>query len=334
MPTFPTQYSTLSASALATHVSATYGLPGLRGRYLLRGVSDTYLLENEHTKYILKIYRAAHRTSAEIAAEVELLTYLQAHSASVAAPLPAQNGAFLLPLAAAEGERYGVLFAFAPGRVVMDLSESQLRTVGREMARLHHLTAGLTLQHSRPSYDLATTLHQPLRVLEPAFQDYPEGYAALQHLAKQTIVKLESLDTSAFSYGYCHYDFLPKNFHFDAEDQLTFFDFDFAGPGYLVNDVMTFFVHYFLHRLLQGITEAEAERAFAVFVAGYREVRPLADAELAAIPYLGVGFWLFYLAFAYRNFDDWSNTFFGPRYLRERVGWLKQWAAWYCDFSN
>jgi Ser/Thr protein kinase RdoA (MazF antagonist) len=69
-------------------------------------------------------------------------------------------------------------------------------------------------------------------------------------------------------------------------------------------------------------------------VAGYREVRPLADAELAAIPYLGVGFWLFYFAFAYRHFDDWSNTFFGPRYLRERVGWIKKWAAWYCDFSS
>jgi Ser/Thr protein kinase RdoA (MazF antagonist) len=237
-------------------------------------------------------------------------------------------------LAAAEGERFGVLFTFAPGRVVMDLSDAQLRTVGREMARLHNFTAGLTLQHSRPGYDLETTLRRPLLVLEPAFRDYPEGYAELQAIVDQTIAKLERTDTAAFSYGYCHYDFLPKNFHFDADDQLTFFDFDFAGPGYLVNDVMTFSVHYFLHRLHQKASSEEAARAFAVFVAAYREVRPLADAELAAIPYIGVGFWLFYFEFAYRNFDDWSNTFFGPRYLRERVGWIKQWAAWYCDFSN
>jgi Ser/Thr protein kinase RdoA (MazF antagonist) len=334
MPLFPTQYSTLSASALAAHVSAEYGLPDLRGRYLLRGVSDTYLLENEQTKYILKVYRAAHRSQTQLAGEVELLTYLQARGARVAAPLSAQNGAFLLPLAAAEGERFGVLFAYAPGRVVMDLSDAQLRTLGREMAHLHNLTAGLTLQYPRPGYDLDTTLHQPLRALEPAFRDYPEGYAELQHIVTQTLAKLESLDTSAFSYGYCHYDFLPKNFHFDEAGQVTFFDFDFAGPGYLANDVMTSFVHYFLHRLLQGVTEDAATREFAVFVASYREVRPLADAELAAIPYLGVGFWLFYFAFAYRHFDDWSNTFFGPRYLRERVGWIKKWAEWYCDFSS
>ena len=62
MSLFPTQYSTLSASALAAYVSAAYGLPNLRGRYLLRGVSDTYLLENEQARYILKVYRAAHRT--------------------------------------------------------------------------------------------------------------------------------------------------------------------------------------------------------------------------------------------------------------------------------
>lgn len=333
MSLFPTQYSTLSASALATHVGAAYGLPDLRGRYLLRGVSDTYLLENEQARYIFKVYRAAHRTPSEIAGEVELLTYLGTHQAPVAAPLPALDGRFLLPLAAAEGERQGVLFAFAPGRVVMDLTDAQLRTVGREMATLHNLTAGLTLGHPRPGYDLDTTLRRPLQAVAPAFQDYPEGYAYLQDIVARVLAKLEPLDTAAFSYGYCHYDFLPKNFHFDANDQLTFFDFDFAGPGHLVQDVMTFFVHYFLHRLLKGVPEQEATRAFAVFVAGYREVCPLGEAELAAIPYLGVGFWLFYLEFAYRNFDDWSNTFFGPRYLRERVGWMQQWVAWYCDFS-
>jgi Ser/Thr protein kinase RdoA (MazF antagonist) len=329
MSLFPTQYSTLSAQALASYVSAAYGLPALQGRYLLRGVSDTYQLENEQERYILKLYRAAHRTPAQIAGEVELLTYLQAHDASVAAPLPALDGRLLLPFAAAEGERYGVLFAFAPGRVVMDLTDTQLRTVGREMAKLHNLTVGLTLQHPRLGYDLDTTLCRPLQLVAPAFQDYPEGYAYLQDTVARLLDWWTHVDTAGFSTGYCHYDLLPKNFHFADDDHLTFFDFDFAGPGYLVQDVMTFFVHYFLHRLLKGVSEQEATRAFAVFVAGYREVRPLSEAELAAIPALGVGFWLFYLEFAYRHFEDWSNPFYGPRYLRERVGWIKQWVEWY-----
>jgi Ser/Thr protein kinase RdoA (MazF antagonist) len=333
MNIFPTQYSTLSANALAAYIGEAYSIPGLKGRYLLRGVSDTYLLENQEKQFIFKIYRAVHRTKAEIAGEVELLKHLQAQGAPIAAPLPDRTGAFLASFEAAEGKRYGVLFTFAPGRVVADLNDAQLRITGQAMANLHNLTAGLSLRYPRPRYDLDSTLRQPLRMVAPAFHDYPEGLLYLQKIVDQTVNKLENTDMSAFSYGYCHYDFLPKNFHFDAEDRLTFFDFDFAGTGYLVNDAMTFFVHYFLNRLLKGTSAAESARAFAVFVASYREVRPLTEAELAAIPYLGVGFWLFYLEFQYRNFDDWSNNFFGPRYLRERISWIKQWVEWYCDFD-
>jgi Ser/Thr protein kinase RdoA (MazF antagonist) len=137
MSIFPTQYSTLSAAALGPHLSKVYGLPGLSGRYLLRGVSDTYLLENEAAQYIFKIYREAHRTLPEIEGEMELLAYLQTHGVRVAAPLPTQAGKFLVPFEAAEGQRYGVLFAYAPGDVVRDLTDAQLRTVGREMAALH-----------------------------------------------------------------------------------------------------------------------------------------------------------------------------------------------------
>jgi len=42
--------------------------------------------------------------------------------------------------------------------------------------------------------------------------------------------KLAQLDVSAFSTGYCHFDFLPKNFHFDG-DSVTFFDFDFMATA-------------------------------------------------------------------------------------------------------
>lgn len=332
MALFPTQYSTLATTALQQWAARTYGLADVAGRYLLRGVSDTYLLETAGTQYVLKIYRGAHRSRAEILGEVELLRHLHAHGARVAPPLASLAGQYVHEFEAAEGPRHGVLFAFAPGASTFDLSDAQLRTVGREMAALHNLTAGLQLPYPRPTYDAARTLTQPLLALAPAFADYPEGLAYLRNTAALVAAKLENLDAAAFSYGYCHYDFLPKNFHFDAADNLTFFDFDFAGQGYLVNDVMTFFVHCFLHQFTKRVSQAEAERQFELFVAGYREVRALSAAELAAIPYLGVGFWVFYLGFAQENFDDWSNSFFSPRYLRERVALIRQWVEWYCAF--
>jgi len=329
MDLFPTQYSTLSAQALRHHIEQAYGFSGLTCRYLLRGVSDTYVLEGTDEQYILKIYREAHRSLDEIGGEVALLTLLHSKKARVAAPIADASGSYVQRFAAAEGPRHGVLFTYAEGSSVYVMSDAQLRTVGREMARIHKYTAGLQLPHTRPIYDVATTLTRPLQVAAPAFQAYPEGLLYLQKLAAKVETRLAELDTSAFSYGYCQYDFLPKNFHFDAQDTLTFFDFDFAGQGYLVNDVMTFFVHFFLDRHYKGLSSADAERSFAVFVAGYREVRALSDQELAAIPCLGVMFWIFYLGFAAENFDDWSNFFFGPRYLQERVALIKKWVEWY-----
>ncbi len=259
--------------------------------------------------------------------EVELLTRLHAHGIPVAPPLSDQRGEFLQAFEAAEGIRYGIVFAFASGLPSYDLSDAQVERVGQEMARLHNSTAELTLTHPRPVYDLTTTLTLPLQRLASVFAtyDYPEGYAYLTETAARLTAQLEALDTAAFSYGYCHYDFLPKNFHFDEQDQLTFFDFDFAGSGYLVNDVMVFFMHYFLHTVTKRLSAEEANRAFQLFVASYRKVRPLSEAELAAIPTLGFAWWVFFLGFQADHFDDWSNSFFGPRYLRDRVGLIKQW---------
>ncbi len=45
MNLFPTQYSTLSATALGDHIQNKYGFKNLVCRLLVRNVSDTYILE-------------------------------------------------------------------------------------------------------------------------------------------------------------------------------------------------------------------------------------------------------------------------------------------------
>jgi Ser/Thr protein kinase RdoA (MazF antagonist) len=333
MPVFPTQYSTLSAPALAGHIQSRYGLPALRCRYLLRGVSDTYLAENPGGKYIFRVYRNPHRSLTQIKGEVELLTILKERGAAVSYPIPDRHGNTVQVFNAAEGERYGVLFSFAPGSSVYDMNDRQLRTVGNGVAFIHNITSQVELQHPRKAYDLQSTLVWPLETLKPAFKEYhyPEGHAWLAETAEKVIRRMEAFNTQAFSYGYCHYDLLAKNFHFDENENVTFFDFDFAGKGYLANDLMTFLVHFFLLVRDFGWTSERARERFGIFVEGYREVRPVSDEELAAIPCLGFTFWTFFLNFQYENFDDWSNFFFGARFLKSRVALIKHWTDLYCD---
>jgi len=332
MTPFPAQYSTLSALALKDYITAAYGINLISCKYLLRGVSDTYVLEAVDSKYILKIYRDRHRSLTEIQGEVELLNMLKEYGAKVSYPLIDIFGSQMQKFDAAEGTRYGIVLSYAEGKPVFDLNDEQLKTVGREMATVHNITSVVKLNYKRKAYTIDTTLTGPLKVLKPAFADLPDEYTYLKETAMQVIQKLNTFDTKKFSYGYCQYDFLPKNFHFDDNGRITFFDFDFAGQGYLANDLMSFFVHFFMHVFTGKLTSEEADRMFKVFIAAYRKVRPVSDDEIKAIPYFGVGFWIFYLGFQYENFDDWSNPFWGPKFIKDRVALIKVWVDKYCEF--
>ncbi|MBL6444745.1 phosphotransferase [Fulvivirga sp. 29W222] len=332
MKIFPTQYSTLSSSALNDFVKEHYGLGETSCNFLLRGVSDTYLISNKQEKFILKIYRGAHRTLEEINGEVELLNVLKGKDAKVSYPLKDLYGRQIQEFVAAEGIRYGVLFSFAPGKVYYDFTDEQLKIIGKEIAYNHNITSGLDLEYNRKVYNVETTVHKPLKVLKPAFENFTEGYDYLNGISEKVIRKLEGFDTKSFGYGYCHYDYLPKNFHFDEGNNLTVFDYDFCGKGYLVNDLMTFQVHYFFHIVMKGMDKKEADTAFRTAVTGYRELRYISEEELEAIPYLGIMFWNFYLAFQYENFDDFSNTYFGMAHLQKWIGWMKDWENFYCKF--
>ena len=329
MDIFPAQYSTLSATALNDFISGRYGLTDTACRLLIHNVSDTYVIEDAADKYILKIYRDAHRKFDEIAGEVELLTILAERGANVSYPVADLSGHKIQTFNAIEGTRHGVLFTFAQGWVVNDLTDAQLAILGQEMAVIHNITSDISLKYNRISFNIETTITNPIETIKPAFSDLTDEYEYLTSTAQKVIARLNQFDYNNFSYGYCQYDFLPKNFHFDLNNHITFFDFDFAGKGYLANDIMSFYIHYFLEATYGKISRGEAERAFGVFVENYRKVRPLHNDELKAIQCLGFGFWVFYLGFQYENFDDWSSIFFGPKYLKDRTALIKKWVEWF-----
>jgi Ser/Thr protein kinase RdoA (MazF antagonist) len=331
MSIFPTQYSTLSSAALGKYVEKQYGFNNLHCRLLLHNVSDTYQLEGPADKYILKIYRDAHRSLEEINGEVQLLNQYKKQGASVSAPIADEEGRFVQAFNAAEGTRHGVLFTYAAGQPVMAPNEQQIKITGIEMAKLHNIAATVELNYQRKEYNIDTLFTQPLQTLAPAFKNLPEEYEILKSLAVIVTDKLNSFDTSRFSYGYIQYDFLPKNFHFDEQDRLTFFDFDFAGKGWLAHDLMSYWAHYALNTYLGRGTREANDKDFTTFLTAYRSVRHLSAEEEAAIPYLNIGWWIFYLGFQYENFDDWSNFFFNERYLKDRVPSIKKLLTMYTE---
>ncbi len=327
MHLFPIQYSTLSASALNDHLQSAFGLMDTTTTFLVRNVSDTYVVNGAQSKYILKIYRRSHRSQSQIQAEVDLLNYLKQNNARVAYPVANKKGSHLQKFNTGEGERYGVLFSYAPGKVSKDLTDSQLRVLGREMAFNHELLSKPNLVFDRPEYTIESTILQPLKVLQPMFErfDYQEGQEQLQEIAKRTIASFETVDTRQFGFGYCHYDYMPKNFHFTDSDEITFFDWDFAGKGFLVNDLLSFQIHFFFHVTHGATSKEQASKDFQTFVDAYREHRDISDSELSSIPMLGNMFWIFYLAVQYQGFDDFSNPYFNQSFIKQWLNRMVQW---------
>lgn len=323
---FPATYSTLCPTALSSLIKERYQLENVQCKLLVRGVGDTYLVEAAKDRFILRIYRASHRSHAHIMAEIELLGALQHAGVSVSYPIPDHTGTAILQLEAVEGERHAVLFSYAPGQVVRLLSENQLRALGREMARFHHVSADIRLSGERWHFDLETTVFKPLEQLAPRFAEDPEGYAWLHETAARVKDKLSALSSSGISTGYCHFDFLPKNFHFEG-DQVTFFDFDFMGYGWLVNDIMSFWQHLVLDSYTGRMTREAAEEAYRLFLEGYRQYRMVSEEELSLVPYLAIGFWLFYMGF--HTTHDQFYAFSQPAQVKAYTGILRHIVATY-----
>ena len=318
---FPASYSTLSSLALASMIAERYGIPDLRCELILRGVGDTYLVESATDRYILRAYRSSHRTLPQIRAEMEMLLALKRAEVPAAYPIQDLAGVEIQAVEAVEGERHLVLFNYAPGQPVSILNERQLRPLGHQMARFHAVSSTITLSDKRWNFDFETTLFGPIAMLKHAFREDPEGYAWVQQAARKAEKALNELGASEFAAGYCHFDFLPKNFHF-VGDSITFFDFDFLGYGWLVNDIMSFWEQLCLDVHFGRMKQHEADEAYDIFLDAYGEVRPLSAVELRAVPWLSLGWWLFYMGF--HTTHDQFTPLVQPAHFKLRVNLMRQ----------
>jgi Ser/Thr protein kinase RdoA (MazF antagonist) len=325
---FPAIYSTLSPLVLADFLTERYSLDSVHCTFLVRGVGDTYLVDSAQGRFILRIYRSTHRSLSHVKAEVALLLALKQAGVSVSYPIADRMGESIQQLDAVEGSRCAVLFSYAPGQPARLLSNSQLRSLGHQMARFHQVSSTITLPGERWTFDLDTTLFQPLDRLKSAFGADQESYLFLQQAARQIETKIALVNTTGFLSGYCHFDLLPKNMHFEG-DSVTLFDFDFMGYGWLVYDLVSFWQHLALEVYAGRMTQSAFEEAYGIFLESYQSCHPISDQELALVPYLSLGFWLFYMGF-HTTHDQFYSYVHGAQ-LKVYTGFLRHLAGAYWD---
>jgi len=318
MAPFPATYSTLSAEALAAWLEASYEFGTVTAcRLLHRGLNDSYLVEAARGRHVLRVYRAGWRTTEEIAYEVAALEHLGAKGVPVALPMRRRDGNVVDWLRAAEGNRAAVLFTHAPGRE-LDGSIEDSRRYGRAVASVHAATDDFETGHERFALDLEHLLTEPLAAIRPFLRHRPTDLDTIETLASLVRRRVAALPAGEMDRGFCHGDFHGDNAHIGG-DTVMMFDFDCCGPGWRAYDIAVF-------RWRWGDDEA-GEARWTAFLEGYRSLRPIGEADLAAVPLFVVARAIWLRGLHAANTADWGRSWLNDAYWDRLLKGLREWQA-------
>lgn len=317
MQTFPVISSILSAKHLGALVQDVYGLKtGTICKLLKTGINHSYLIVDGETRFVFRLYSLNWRSQTEIQEELKLLNLLRDNKVQVSYPIATADGAYIQEIPAPEGIRYGVLFSFAEGEKMLNFGADLHYKVGETMARVHQVTHNLQLQ--RVNYTPQVVLQDSLEQLKeflPTDTDEMQWMASTQ---KYLLGELSKADTGKLRQGVTHMDIWFDNFNITKAGNVTLFDFDFCGNGWLCFDI----AYYILQLHSTEKVEIERDEKLKSFLAGYESVTKINDEEKHLLPMLGVSMYFFYLGIQCQRFDNWSNVFLNETYLKRFINLL------------
>jgi Ser/Thr protein kinase RdoA (MazF antagonist) len=275
---FPVTHSILSVDALIRDLLPEYAIETpIDCRFLQPGLNDTFLVNTQRSKYILRVYRQGWRSLSEINYELEVLLHLQRSGIDVSVPIERKDGNLIGSVMAPEGLRYVVLFTYAPGKQPDYETEKEREAYlyGKAVAKIHTATDSFQSSHDRFTIDLEYLLEVSIRSIQPFLVHRPEDWAYLMNLAEKLREEIQRLAPDKLEIGFCHGDFHTGNAHLDRED-ITFFDFDCCGVSWRSYDVANFRWNARLNKkdkeiwpsFLRGYTEARHQPIlcqFAIF---------------------------------------------------------------------
>ncbi len=278
---FPVTHAILSAEALLEQVLPAYDLGRpLLCRFLQPGVNDSYLVQTETLRAVLRVYRAGWRTAAEIQDELDALLHLHRKGVAVSIPLARRDGRLLQTLPAPEGPRHAALFTYAPGKPLDRQNAEHVARHGRALAHIHAASDDVRGQTPRRAIDLGALIERPLEWARPFLADRPADWEMLLSVSRRVRKKLKRCieREPGLEWGFCHGDGHVLNAHLDEDGTETVFDFDFCGPGWRAYDLA-------IVRWSEAFYgKDQDDRLWQAFLGGYQAERSLAEADLAAIP--------------------------------------------------
>lgn len=258
---------------------------------IAEGVENSnFLVQTTSGSYILTLYEKRVRRE-DLPFFIGLMQHLAARGLSCPQPVARRTGEMLSELAG----RPAAMVTFLPGVSVRRPTAEHCAELGRGLARLHLAGADFAMRRAN---NLSVSGWRPL--FEAA---HGEADTVAPGLASAIVAELDALEANwpaGLPEGVIHADLFPDNAFF-LDDRLSgIIDFYFACTDFLAYDVA----------ICLNAWCFEADGAYNVtkgraLLAGYEAVRPLSEAEKAALPRLARGA---ALRFLLTRLVDWLNV--------------------------
>lgn len=284
-------YTEIADDELAGFV-ADYDIgPVLSAKGIAEGVENSnFLLHTGSGFYILTLYEKRVR-EADLPFFIALMQHLADRGLTCPLPVRRRDGGALGRLA----DRPACIVTFLDGMGVRRPGVNHCGAVGEALARLHLAGADFTMARANA---LSVAGWRPL--YEAAAERADTVTPGLADATARALASLEASWPAGLPIGVIHADLFPDNVFFIGPRLSGLIDFYFACTDALAYD------------LAIGLNAwcFEADGSFNMtkgraMIAGYERVRPLDDAEVAALPVLARGA---ALRFMLTRLVDWLNV--------------------------
>ena len=257
---------------------------------IAEGVENSnFLLRTETGTYILTLYEK-RVDPKDLPFFIALMDHLAAHGIACPTPVHGRDGVALRHLCG----RHAAIISFLDGMWPRRIQPFHCAGVGRALAELHR--AGSNFQMTRPN-NLSVAGWRPL--LERC---HARAHEVRSDLAEELTAELAALEAAwprNLPRGTIHADLFPDNVFFRGERLTGIIDFYFACSDFFAYDLAICLNAWcFESDGSFNVTKAQ------LMLSNYRAVRPISEAELAALPLLARGS---ALRFLLTRLYDWLN---------------------------
>lgn len=319
--------STPTASSIAALVQSHYGLGEVvESEFLRRSFNQVYRLGfASGRRVVARLCAERPRGGPNVAFEAAVLEHWAQVGCQVSRCVTTATGEIAIQAPLPEGARTLMLFEYLDGEFTGE-GAADIQAFAHGLAALHQGGESYRGPPSAYLLDLDYLLLKPLEGLLRAPSTTVELRAQFEKLGLR--LHDEILALGKLSRVMCHGDAHGQNNFVvtDGEGQrgAVFFDFDEAGPGYLAYELAVYPWNLY-PRVPDGKASDKVEMQWKNFIAAYRDRRPVADVDLAAIArFMAVRqFWL--LGEYAGRVAVWGSQTMPTDQLRRQVTLLRQW---------